>query len=180
MKKLFKWLLIIVAILGLAILGIRFYFSYTWEKEHEAYVDKHKVKWVAPYEIKDAITDEASFTTFGFSKEHGSLDFTCENKELGLAISLNSFHSTRDNLKVIYRIDENPAVETTATPAISGQAFWPKNPETIIESILSGEKVTIRAFKYDGSSHDGSFDISPEGKQNILQVKEYCSKLKKG
>jgi hypothetical protein len=119
------------------------------------------------------MTDEASLSTIAFSQASGSLTIGCNNKELGLVISISGFYSKQENIKMMYRIDQNPPVNTTASPAISGQAFWPTDAKTMIDGLLAGKKLTVRVFRHNDRSYDGNFDL-PEGHQYISQVKKYC------
>lgn len=176
MKKAFKWLLIILGVATLLLAGYLAYERYTVQQTIEltdAFLGEFKTSWYMSPETKDAMTDKVSFSTTGVSEFWGTLDVGCYDKKLAVVIGIKGFYSTQDNMKIMYRVDQNPPVNSTATPALSGQAFWPDDAKTMIDALLSGEKVTVRAFGSNGRSFDGHFDL-PEGKQYILQVRKYC------
>jgi hypothetical protein len=127
------------------------------------------VAWTVREDI-DPFTDKGNIYVSG-----QNVVFRCMNDEFSIYISFNEYLGS-DSLKVMYRFDKQPPVETKFYASAKGTAVFVKNTNDFALDSMASDKLLIKVFDYRGVSYTKSIRLSGLPDQKIMAAAAACDK----
>jgi len=92
------------------------------------------------------------------SADESSLVLQCKNGNTEAYVSTKSFLGW-ESMRVIYRLNDNPAIEERWGAAADGRGAVAGNAVGFINSLADGATLSVRVTDYNGADHDLRFNI---------------------
>lgn len=90
--------------------------------------------------------------------DKASLILQCKNGNTEASVSTKSFLGW-ESMRVVYRLNDNPAIEGRWAASADGKGAVASNPVEFINSLTDGATLFVRVTDYNGSDHDLRFGL---------------------
>lgn len=90
--------------------------------------------------------------------EKASLVLQCKDKNTEAYVSTQKFLGW-ENMRVVYRLNDNPAIEERWAAAADGRGAVAGNAVGFINSLTDGAALSVRVTDYNGADHDLRFNL---------------------
>jgi len=132
-----------------------------------SFISQSAVAWTIREDI-DPFTDKGNIYVSG-----QNLVFRCKNDNFAIYISFNEYLGSGD-LRVMYRFDKQPPVETKFSASAAGTAVFVKNANDFALDSISADKLLIKVFDYRGVSYTKNIHLNGLPDQKITTAAEAC------
>jgi hypothetical protein len=92
------------------------------------------------------------------SADESSLVLQCKNGNTEASVSTKSFLGW-ESMRVVYRLNDNPAIEERWAAAADGRGAVAGNAVGFINSLTDGATLSVRVTDYNGTDHDLKFNL---------------------
>lgn len=92
------------------------------------------------------------------SADESSLILQCKNGNTEASVSTKSFLGW-ESLRVVYRVNDNPAIEERWAASADGRGAVAGNAIGFINSLGDGATLSVRVTDYNGADHDLKFNL---------------------
>jgi hypothetical protein len=92
------------------------------------------------------------------SADESSLVLQCKNGNTEAYVSTKSFLGW-ESMRVVYRLNDNPAIEERWAAATDGRGAVAGNAVGFINSLTDGATLSVRVTDYNGADHDLRFNL---------------------
>jgi Type VI secretion system VasI, EvfG, VC_A0118 len=92
------------------------------------------------------------------SADEASLVLQCKDKNTEAYVSTKSFLGW-ETMRVVYRLNDNPAIEERWAAAADGRGAVARNAVEFINSLTDGATLSVRVTDYNGSDHNLRFNL---------------------
>lgn len=106
--------------------------------------------------------DDAPNIVGGLEASDGSagvMALRCKEHQTDALFSFGKFLGSSDTIRVIYRIDDNKAVNARWNASSTGKAVFVPKAASFIKSLRKNGTLFIRAFDFQGASVDATFNL---------------------
>lgn len=98
----------------------------------------------------------------------------CREKRTEILVTTDDFWGSSQGLRVVYRVNDTPAVEQTWNPASSGKGVFLKgDPVRFLRTLPTTGRLFIRVHDFRGIPHDATFDLDGLG-DVLTKIGEAC------
>lgn len=139
-------------------------------------IDPSDLRWHVT-EGKSPIDDSVQYSAMLFSTSGGgTLSMRCRGTETDATVTSDGFMNSRNNIKVIYRIDNEKAQEALWSPSATGRTAYVASPIGFLRQIPDGARLLIRLHDYQGVPHDAIYNVGSISAQR-KRLGEVCNWL---
>jgi hypothetical protein len=109
-----------------------------------------------------AVLEDASqlLGTLVSADGQATLALTCKAMSTGAYVSTYSFLGW-ESMRVVYRINDNPATETRWAASPDGRGAVSNNAIEFISALTDNGTLLVSVFDYNGTNHDLRFNLGP-------------------
>jgi hypothetical protein len=109
-----------------------------------------------------AVLEDASqlLGTLVSADGQATLGLTCKAMSTGAYVSTYSFLGW-ESMRVVYRINDNPAAESRWTASTDGRGAVSDNAIEFINALTDNGTLLVNVFDYNGTNHDLRFNLGP-------------------
>ena len=132
-----------------------------------SFISQSAVAWTIREDI-DPFTDKGNIYVSG-----QNLVFRCMNDNFAIYISFNEYLGSGD-LRVMYRFDKQPPVETKFSASADGTAVFVKNTNDFALDSIAADKLLIKVFDYRGVGYTKSIRLNGLPDEKITAAAKVC------
>lgn len=128
-------------------------------------------------EHKSPVDDSLQLTgSISSTDDKSSLIIRCKDTEFELYVTTNSYLGNASSFKVIYRLNDDKALQNDWTGSTGGKGvFYPRASLSFAQSLPDGGKLFLRIEKFDKTFIDATFMLG-DVSATVQQVSTACAR----